>query len=86
MCDPAGKPRALLTVVAESPQLDLYGTGGKARAGLAEDIFFVTDAQGFKAVVGVTETEVISTGESRTTSAAAVTLFGKDGKVIWRAP
>jgi len=47
---------------------------------------WLEDAQQFKAVVGVTETEVINTGESRTTSAAAVTLFGKDGKVIWRAP
>jgi hypothetical protein len=47
---------------------------------------WLEDAQQFKAVVGVTETEVIKTCESRTTSAAALTLFDKDRKVIWRAP
>jgi hypothetical protein len=48
--------------------------------------FQLQDAQQFKAVVGVTGLQTIATGESHTTSAAAVTLFGKDGKVIWRAP
>jgi hypothetical protein len=37
-------------------------------------------------VVGVTGLQTVDTGESHTTSAAAVTLFGKDGKVLWRAP
>jgi hypothetical protein len=59
---------------------------GNLRAGLSEGSLFLEDAQHFQAVVGVTELETIRTGEGYTTSAAAVTLFGKDGKVIWRAP
>ena len=47
---------------------------------------WLEDAQQFQAVVGVTELETITTGESHKTSAAAVTLFGKDRKVIWSAP
>ena len=84
--DAAGKIRASLLVPAEGPALELRDAAGKPRAWLAENTFFVTDAQGLKAVVGVTQTETTKTGESHTTSAAAVTLFGKDGKVIWRAP
>jgi hypothetical protein len=86
LSDVTGELRAGLGVTADGPDLMLFNTAGKPGAVLDEDTFSVTDAQGFKAVVGVTETEVIKTGESHTTSAAAVTLFGKDGKVIWRAP
>jgi hypothetical protein len=86
MFDAAGKLRAGLNVTALGPGLALYDTAGKAGAVLGEDSFSVTDAQGFKAIVGVTGTQTVATGESHTTSAAAVTLFGKDGKVIWRAP
>jgi len=86
LCDPAGKPRAALGVDADGADLMLLGAPGKGQTWLAQDTFSVTDAQGFKAVVGVTQTETTKTGESHTTSAAAVTLFGRDGKVIWRAP
>jgi hypothetical protein len=86
LCNAAGMPHASLGVDADGPDLMLLGEPGKGQTWLAQDTFSVTDAQGFKAVVGVTETETIKTGESHTTSAAAVTLFGKDGKVIWRAP
>jgi len=86
LSDLAGKSSATLNVLADGPHLQLGARAGKPSAELSEHTFSVTDAQGFKAVVGVTETEVINTGESRKTSAAAVTLFGKDGKAIWRAP
>jgi hypothetical protein len=46
----------------------------------------VSDAAGFKAVVGNVGLETPATGGSRRTSAASVVLFGKDGTVIWRAP
>jgi hypothetical protein len=36
--------------------------------------------------VGVTGLETPARGENHTTSAAVVTLFGKDRTVIWRAP
>lgn len=86
LADTAGKPRVWLGLGAEGPALTLADTAGKPRAQLQEDSLFLQDAQQFKAVVGVTGTKVINTGESRTTSAAAVTLFGKDGKVIWQVP
>jgi hypothetical protein len=88
--DTGGKPRAALALFHEVPRLTLHGTAGEARAELtAGDLgpdLTLVDAQGFQAVVGVTELERPATGESHKTSAAAVTLFGKDGKVIWRAP
>ena len=84
--DAAEEIRAGLIVDAEGPMLALYDAAGKVRAELAEDSLGLEDAQQFKAVLGVTRLQAVETGESHTTSAAAVTLFGKDGKVIWRAP
>ena len=46
----------------------------------------VSDEERARAVLGVTETEVIKTGETRVTAPSSLTLFGKDGKVIWQAP
>jgi hypothetical protein len=84
--DAAEETRAGLIVLADGPMLALYDAAGKVRAWLAEDSLGLEDAQQFKAVLGVTRLQAVGTGESRTTSAAAVTLFGKDGKAIWRAP
>lgn len=84
--DAAGRPRAGLS----EGSLDMWGQNGKVWASLdagdSGPILQLRDAQQFRAVVGVTELETITTGESHKTGAAAVTLFGKDGKVIWRAP
>jgi len=70
--------------------LELWGANPNVGAELSAGEFgphlSLRDAQQFTAVVGVTQTETTKTGESHTTSAAAVTLFGKDGEVIWRAP
>jgi hypothetical protein len=44
------------------------------------------DQKGFEAQLGNVHLESPHTGLSLQTSAAAVRLFGKDGKVIWRAP
>ena len=84
--DANGFPRAGLSVTGDDPVLSFLAPAGKPYAALTEHDLRLTDARGFKAVVGATELETIATGESHTTSAAAITLFGKDGKVIWRAP
>jgi hypothetical protein len=91
LADAAGKPRVGLGVMAEGPNVALFDAAGETRAALqvrADDgpSLRLQDAQQFQAVVGVTALETIRTGESHKTSAAAVTLFGKDGKIIWRAP
>jgi hypothetical protein len=46
----------------------------------------VSDAAGFKCILGKAQLETPSTGESHTTSAASLAMFDKDGKVIWRTP
>jgi len=39
-----------------------------------------------RAVLGVVDTEVSKTGETTRTAPSSLTLFGKDGKVLWQAP
>jgi len=46
----------------------------------------IEDSDGFSAVLGKTDLVTIRTGEKHTTSAASLTLFGKENKVIWSAP
>jgi hypothetical protein len=46
----------------------------------------ISDSQGFEARLGVTTTVTTLTGEQHETSAASLTLFGKDKKVLWSAP
>jgi hypothetical protein len=41
--------------------------------------------EGFESVLGVADMETTITGESQRTSAASLTFFGKDKKVIWSA-
>jgi hypothetical protein len=84
--DAAGKPRVALAVTGEGPGLGLIDAAGKGGVGIDQNSLSVTDVQGFKSVVGVTGLETPATGETHTTGAAAVTLFGKDRKVIWHAP
>lgn len=86
LLDAAGKPRAGLAVMTENSGLTLLDTAGKPRAGLSLSTegpgLSLYDAAGKRrAALGVREA-----GEGREISTAAVMLFGKDGKVIWRAP
>jgi hypothetical protein len=63
--------------------------GGVAVLGVVKDAgpaLAVTDSQGFRSVLGVTKTVSTGTGEQHQTSAAALTMFDKEGKVIWSAP
>jgi len=46
----------------------------------------LNDRAGFLARMGVAELETLNTGETHRTSAASMVLFGKDKKVIWKAP
>ncbi|MGB7497431.1 MAG: hypothetical protein WBR26_06885 [Candidatus Acidiferrum sp.] len=46
----------------------------------------LSDAQGFRAIVGKASLSTPSTGATGKTSAASVVLFDKDGKSIWSAP
>ncbi|MHB1936161.1 MAG: hypothetical protein ACYCOR_06220 [Acidobacteriaceae bacterium] len=57
--------------------------GPSGRGGPA---FELTDSAGYTTNVGVTDTLIPVTGQKQTTSAASIILFGKDRKVIWRAP
>lgn len=44
------------------------------------------DTNGFHSFLGVTDTITTRTGEQHQTSAASITLEGKDRKVLWSAP
>jgi hypothetical protein len=46
----------------------------------------VSDKAGFHAVLGSASLVKSESGETRHTSAAALTLFGKDGHMIWMTP
>jgi hypothetical protein len=46
----------------------------------------IRDKEGFQASLGSTNLITERTGEARTTSAASLTLFGKDRKILWKAP
>lgn len=90
LSDARENTRASLTVLNGNPWLMLQGAEGKPCARLAirdgAPLLRLEDANGFASTVGVTETEIAKTGESRKTSAASLVMFGKDGSVIWRAP
>lgn len=47
---------------------------------------WMLDTAGFQASIGSTDLKTSDTGETHRTSAASVILFGKDKKVLWRAP
>jgi len=87
---PHGKGGILLSTNPTGSGVRLYDADDKPAVELSltsgGPSLELTDTAGFKAVLGTATTKTIGTGESHTTSAAAVTLFGKDGKVIWRAP
>jgi len=46
----------------------------------------IRDDDGFEAALGCADLVTRDTGEKHRTSAASLTLFGKDGKVLWSAP
>jgi hypothetical protein len=86
--DAAGMSRAVLGVTSVVPYFALLDDAGKGGVFINQDSLSVTDAQGFESVVGVTGLETPATGETHTTSAASIVMFGNDKKhrVIWQAP
>ena len=46
----------------------------------------LSDAQGFRAIIGSASLNTPTTGASTKTSAASVILFDKEGKSVWSAP
>jgi hypothetical protein len=68
----------------------LFDAGGQSRAGLGltseRPYVRLSDSDGFSAQMGSTDLVTPSTGEQHKTSAASLTLFGKDNTVLWSAP
>jgi hypothetical protein len=64
----------------------LLGTTKDAYNSIMSDRISIRDASASTATLGVTETVNKNSGSERKTSAATITLFGKDGKVVWQAP
>jgi hypothetical protein len=82
---------ASLNTVGSGPALSLDGVKGQHSFLNTIGLMVrgergVTDSQGFRSVLGVTKTVSTGTGEQHQTSAAALTMFDKEGKVIWSAP
>jgi hypothetical protein len=88
--DASQNPRAMLSVGINQAWLSLLSSEGKAGAEMSVTpggpSLQLSDAPGFKAVIGTVDLQTTRTGEAHRTSAASVALFEKDGQVIWRAP
>jgi hypothetical protein len=78
-------PLLLLTNNADGgPSLLLIDSTGGTSIGVASVNTY--DSDKFSAFLGRTGTVNPKTGATTQTSAASLTLFGKDGKVVWQAP
>jgi hypothetical protein len=68
----------------------LGGLNAKTEAVLAVESggarLALTDSNGFQSVLGSNSLENETTGETHQTSAASLVMFGKDNKLIWKAP
>lgn len=90
LSDSEGLPRVLFGQNDHSSDADggafLYVESGRGIVRLTAGGVLVYDAEGFEAFLGTADLETAGTGEKHKTSAASLTLFGKDKNVIWRAP
>lgn len=72
------------------PGLTLYDESGKEVAAIQTErsgpSLKLEDERGYSAIFGTTDLIAPSTGRKEMTSAASLTLFGKDKKVLWSAP
>jgi hypothetical protein len=80
--------RASIDLRKAGPSLSLETQSGNlgASSSLNPDALVIQDEEGFHSVLGVASTVGTRTGEKHQTSAAALTMFDKEGRVIWRAP
>ncbi len=89
----ASKESADISVTPDGPMLVLNNTNHNSAVGLSPwwpigpgPALHMSDSEGYQAIVGTAETQSSKSGETQKTSAAAITLFGKGGRVIWTAP
>jgi len=72
------------------PDFSMYDSNGNLSVDLVtpegQPSLKIQDREGFSATFGSVDLLVPSTGRKESTSAATLTLFGKDKKVIWSAP
>jgi hypothetical protein len=88
--DATGKVRAMFADLADGPKLLLIGPNENSETtlGVSADgpSLELHDTEGYSTIVGSTDLVVPRTGEKHKTSAASLTLFSKDKKVLWSAP
>lgn len=86
----SGEQRLQLGLTASGdPVLSMYGKGTKAYGGtyLRDDGITLADEQGkVRSVFGKTTLETERTGATETTAPGSLTLFDKNGRVIWQVP
>jgi hypothetical protein len=66
--------------------LSLQGNGDSSFAMLSPYNLNLSDGDGFSATLGLASLVTPRTGETHKTTAASLTLFGKNKNVIWKAP
>lgn len=70
-----------------SEYLSITRDSNRTGTAMTKDGLYITDKEGFEAIVGVSPPLVTPrTGETHKTSAASLVLFDKDKNVIWKAP
>jgi hypothetical protein len=81
-------PGLLLSSADKNTTVYLRGTsdGGSLLLYGRNPALTLTDAQGFKTIVGSATLATPSTGASSRTSAASIALFDKEDKLIWSVP
>ena len=84
--DETGKERAVLDLTAGGPSLDLSDARGYPLTSINTKGVMLYDGQGYRMDLGETELATPTTGATERTSAASIVMFGKDKKLIWRAP
>jgi hypothetical protein len=93
LSDGQDKAKAQMNVAWGNPQIWLEGPQGQGQVFLGvspsdSPTITLSDAQGFKMQLGSTQTVTERTGQTQTTSADSIVMFGKDNehRIIWRAP
>jgi hypothetical protein len=92
IADDKGHPRATLAVTERGPTvMNLNDEKGHTLVALTvtkdgPSVFLRDDRGNERAVLGSTSLEAVHTGSTEVTASSSLTLFNKEGNVIWRAP
>jgi hypothetical protein len=89
--DEKGTPRAYVQVTKDGPGVTIDDEKGTARICLkvlknGPSVVLYDEERQPRAVLGSTPLERVRTGATETTAPSSLTLFDKEGKVIWKAP